>query len=375
MTVGTWCFDLSRKCPLDETTGPLVAVASLAVTILTLFGGVGVAVWVYLRQERLTKQISSMQTELAWNSRRDEIIEKLRTEPDEEVARRRLREAERSVHGMNPGARIFSHDLVDLHRAYWVNPAVRLPNADNWPEYHEAISDIATSLSRRFPPTMSCFDLLDRVKPFLTRLADGTSNLPWEAISVFSNRPGFDRDFVQVLLRDAPQLARVISSLAGTGDIDKFEVIATGLADALRYDYSKQLDGRAADSFGPALCDISQSNKFARWLMQSDQPVDLLAQHLRCISMCVRGNEHYLRCKAVHECVKHVPMLVLNGGPSADDHSQLLSDLLFARRNFEKWNSTKRICSYCADRPTRDVALDAISSLEGSVASAEQPGA
>lgn len=365
--MGIGCFELSKKCLLDERTGPLVAIASLVVAIITLLVGVGVAIWVYLRQERLSKEIASLQTELAWNSRRDEVIERLRTEPDEDVARRRLREAEHYVHDLNPRAAIFSYDLIDLHRAYWANKAVQLPDADTWPKYHEAVGDIAMTLPQRFSSKVSCFDLIESVKPFLVRLAEDGSNLPWEAIEVFRGRREFNPTFVQVLLRDAPQLAKVVSSLADTRELSEFGVVATGLADAVIYEFYGGFDEKAANSVGSALCDISQSRLFAAWLRTHDQVMTVFARHLRCIGECSQATDHYGMCKAVHECLRHVSWVLSAPARGKEDDDQMRSDLRFARTYFAKWRSTER-CSYCRDAPTRDVALAAIGALEGSLA-------
>jgi hypothetical protein len=174
MLRGDWCLDLSRKCLLDEGTGPLIGFLSLVVAFITLIIGVGVAVLVYRRQKRLTEQIADMQMRLAWESRRDEVIAQLRTEPDERVARRRLIQAELYVEKINPKRTIFSDDLTDLHRAYWSNPSVRLPDKDSWPEHYDAVQDLATTLRQRFPSNVSCFDVLPQVKPFLARLASDT---------------------------------------------------------------------------------------------------------------------------------------------------------------------------------------------------------
>lgn len=368
MPGGNWCFELSRKCLLDERTGPLVAIASLAVAIITLLVGVGVAIWVYRRQERVSKQLASIQTELAWNSRRDEVIERLRTDPDEAVAQRRLREAEKYVHSLNPRAATFSYDLVDLHRAYWANRAVQLPNADTWPTYPDAVCDIAMTLPQRFSSEDSCFDLLSKVKPFLKRLAEDGNNLPWEAIEVFRNRRGFDEYFIQALLRDAPQLAPVVSSLADTRDLVQFGVVVTGLADAVRYEFSRGLDEKAANSVGSALCDISQSPRFGDWLRTREHSLTVLVLHLRCISKCFQATDHYVMCKAVHECLRHVPLVVSAHSRATGDEDQVRSDLRFARTHFAKWHSTVDGCSYCQKVPTRDVALAAISQLEGLLA-------
>jgi hypothetical protein len=361
-----WCFEFSRKCLLDERTGPLVSIASLGVAIVTLFVGVGVAIWVYLRQERLSKQLAAIQIEVAWNSRRDELIERLRKEPDEGVARRRLREAERYVPNVDPRASIFSHDLMDLHRAYWVNPAVRLPDANTWPKYHDAVTDIALTLPKRFSSDASSLELLGRVKPFLKRLAEDKDYLSNEAIEVFRNRREFTPLFVQKLLADAPQLARVVSSLADTKA--EFDVVAIGLADAVRYEFYGGLDEEAANSFIDALCDISESQLFRDWLRTSDRSLALLARHLRSISECFHATNHYIMCKAVHESLRHASSAKSSHPRGAGDEDQTRSDLRFARTYFAKWNSAMQRCNNCPEAPVQETALAAISNLEGLLA-------